>query len=82
MVRAEEIQETNQTIEFTLPLPDDRKSEPRARAATNAELVVALPALETDGIILSGTQVLWTCFSALSFVGLLLWAILKLWVYE
>jgi hypothetical protein len=70
------------TIEFTLPLTDDRKIEAKARAATSGELAVALPTMETDGIILSGTQVLWSCFSALSFVGLVLWAVLKLWVYE
>jgi hypothetical protein len=76
MIRAQEIQETKTAIELTLPPTDPR---PRARVA---ELAVSLPVLETDGIILSGSQVLWSCFSALSFMALVLWAILKLWVYE
>lgn len=76
MIRAQEVQEAKTAIELTLPPTD-----PRARTRV-AELAVRLPALETDGIILSGSQLLWSCFSALSFVALVLWAILKLWVYE
>jgi hypothetical protein len=82
MVHAEQIQEAKTTIEFTLPLTDDKKTGPTARAATSGELAVALPAMETDGIVLSGTQVLWSCVSTLFFVALLLWAVLKLWMYE
>jgi hypothetical protein len=82
MVRTEEIQAAKSTIEFTLPLIDDRRLEPRAKVSTSAELAATLPAFETNAVILSGTQVLWSCFSALSFVGLLLWAILKLWLSE
>ncbi|HUN63882.1 MAG TPA: hypothetical protein VMU53_17920 [Candidatus Sulfotelmatobacter sp.] len=82
MVHAEQIQEVKTTIEFTLPLTDDRKMDPAPSAATSGGLAVALPAMETDGIVLSGTQVLWSCVSALSFVALLLWAALKLWMYE
>lgn len=76
------IQETHRTVEYTLPLANNAKSGPMATSATATDVAVSLPAIETNGIILSGTQVVWGCFSALSFVGLLLWAILKLWVYE
>jgi len=59
-------------------IESDAAIELRTRARV-AELAVGSP---SDGVILSGTQLLWSCVSALSFVGLLLWAILKLWVYE
>lgn len=81
MVRAEEIPEAKTTVEFMLPLTDTTPG-PTTETATSADLAIGSPILEADGIVLSGTQVLWSCFSALSFVGLLLWAILKLWVYE
>jgi hypothetical protein len=77
MIHSEEI-ESDAAIEVTVPPINEKHFRTRARA-TVAELAVGLP---SDGVILSGTQLLWSCVSALSFVGLLLWAILKLWVYE
>ncbi|HTZ46554.1 MAG TPA: hypothetical protein VMH20_03125 [Verrucomicrobiae bacterium] len=75
MIHSEEI-ESDAAIELTLPPINEKHFRTRARVA---ELAVGSP---SDGVILSGTQLLWSCVSALSFVGLLLWAILKLWVYE
>lgn len=82
MVRTAEIQDTKTTIEFMLPLTNGIKTERPARAVTIADQPIGVSALETNGIILSGTQVLWSCLSALSFVGVFLWAILKLWLHE
>jgi len=75
MIHSEEI-ESNAAIELALPPINNRQFRPRARVA---EMAVSLP---SDGVILSGTQVFWSCLSALSFVAVLLWAILKLWGYE
>lgn len=76
------IQETHSPVEYALPLANSATSKAIATTATVMDAAVSLPTMETNGIMLSGTQVVWGCFSALSFVALFLWAILKLWLHE
>jgi hypothetical protein len=78
MVRTEEIQPSNSTMAFTLPLP---VAKPTPALVPNAKVAVHLARLQMDGVVLSGTQLIWGGLSALSFVGVF-WAILKLWLYE
>jgi hypothetical protein len=75
MIRAEEIRKDDNQIRFAVSVLETRplraKTRPRAGAAVRA--------LEPQELNLSGSQLLVT-LSALCTVGLVLWAVLRLWL--
>jgi hypothetical protein len=75
MIRVEEIRKDDNQIRFALSALETRplraKTRPRASAAVRA--------LEPQELSLSGSQLL-VALSALCMVGLVLWAVLRLWL--
>jgi len=78
MIRADEIRKGNGQIQFSLTVLGTTQLRPRLSMG-NAK---ASPSFARDGINLSGSQVLVGWLSALCTVGVLLWAIIKLWLFE
>jgi hypothetical protein len=78
MIRADEIRRGNGQIQFSLTVLDSTQLRPRLRVS-NAR---PAPSFTRNEISLSGSQVLVGSLSALCTVGLLLWAIIRLWLFE
>jgi len=78
MIRAGEIRKGNGQIQFSLTVLDTTQLRPRL-SMDNAK---PSPSFPRNGINLSGSQLLVGWLSALYAVGLLLSAIIKLWLFE
>jgi hypothetical protein len=78
MIRADEIRKGNGQIQFSLAVLEATQLQPRVKRSN------ANPSawFTRNGINLSGSQVLVGWLSALCAVGLLLWAIIQLWLFE
>lgn len=78
MIRAGEMRKGNGQIEFSLKVLDAPQLRPRPSVG-NAK---PYPSFAREGINLSGSQVLVGRGSVLCAFGLLLWAIIQLWLFE
>ena len=78
MIRTREIRKGKGEIQFCLTVLDTTQLRPRLSVG-NAK---PSPSFAPNGINLSGSQVLVGWLSALCTVGLLLWAIIRLWLFE
>ena len=78
MNRADEIRKGNGQIQFSLAVLTATRLQPGVKLS-NTSLSASITRNEIN---LSGSQVLVGWLSALSTVGLLLWAIIKLWLFE
>jgi hypothetical protein len=78
MIRAGEIRKGNGQIQFSLTVLDTTRFRPGLKVA-NAK---PAPSFTREGVNLSGSQVLVGFLSALLSGGLLLWAFLRLWLFE
>ena len=76
MIRADEIRKRNGQIQFSLTVLETAQLRPKPEAGN----IIPAPSFTYNGIDLSGSHVL-GCISAFA-VGLLLWAFLKLWLFE
>ena len=74
MIRAGEIRKGNGQIQFSLAVLKATQLQPRVKLPS--------PSFTRNEINLSGSQVLVGWLSALCTVGLLLWAFIKLWLFE
>lgn len=78
MIRAEEVRKEDDQIRFAISVLETRPPlTARTSAARPAE---SAQALDTNGLNLSGSQLLLGFLSASCMVGLFLWAVLKLWL--
>ena len=78
MIRAGEIRKGNGQIEFSLTVLETTQLRPRLKLGDGKPA----PSFTRNGISLTGSQVLVGFLSALCSVGLLLWAFLRLWLFE
>jgi hypothetical protein len=78
MVRAGEIRKGNGQIQFSLSVLEATQLRPKLKLG----VVNPSASFARNGINLSGSQVLVGCVSALCGVGLLLWVIVQLWLFE
>jgi hypothetical protein len=78
MIRADEIRKGSGQIQFSLAVLTAARLQPGVKLS-NAS---SSPSFTRNEINLSGSEVLVGWLSALSTVGLLLWAIIKLWLFE
>ena len=76
MIRPGEIREGNGQLQFSLAVLETAQLQPKLKLGS------ANPSLVGKGIDLSGAQVLVASLSALCTVGLLLWTIIRLWMFE
>lgn len=72
MIRADEFRRGNGQLQFSLTVLE----------STPLRLADSAPSSTPLGLNLSGSQVLIGWVSALGTVGLLLWAFMKLWLFE
>ena len=77
MLRADEIRKGNGQIQFCLTVLETQRQPRLTLRSSNPA-----PSFTRNEINLSGSQVLVGSLSALGTVGLLLWAIIKLWLLE
>jgi len=77
MIRAGEIRKGNSQIEFSLTVLDTTQLRPRLSVG-NAK---PAPSFARNEINLSGSQVFAGWLSTSCMVGLLLWAIIHLWLF-
>jgi hypothetical protein len=78
MIRTGEIRKGNGQIQFSLTVLDTAQLRPRLRVGD----AKPAPSFTRNEINLSGSQVLAGSLSALCTVGLLLWVIIRLWLFE
>jgi len=78
MIRAGEIRKGNGQIQFSLAVLETTQLQPRVKLR-NAN---PSPSFTRNEINLSGSQVLVGSLSALCTVGMVSWAIIKLWLNE
>jgi hypothetical protein len=78
MIRTGEIRKGKAQIQFSLTVLDTTQLRPRLSVG-NAK---PSPSFARNGINLSGSQLLVGWLSALCTVGLVLWAIIQLWLFE
>ena len=78
MIRAGEIRKSNGQIQFSFAVLEATQRQPRVKLS-NAN---PSPSFTRNEISLSGSQGLVGWLSALCTVGLLLWAIIRLWIFE
>jgi hypothetical protein len=78
MIRADEIRKGNGQIQFCLTVLATQLQPKLTLRNSNP----AAPSFARNEINFSGFQVLAGSLSALGTVGLLLWAIIKLWLFE
>ena len=78
MIRAGEIRKGNGQIQFSLAVLEATQLRPKLKVG----IANPSPSSTRNEINLSGSQVLVGALSALCTVGLLLWAIIKLWLIE
>jgi hypothetical protein len=77
MIRADEIRKGNGQIDFALEVLGTPEYRPRLRAA-NA-IATALP---SSGVNLSGSQIFVGLASALGMIGVMVWVVIQLWLFE
>jgi len=78
MVGAEEISNENRSIQFSLKVTETKELRPKPEVRA-AETTGALAPYQIN---ISGSQLLIGSVSALCALGILLWAFLKLWLFE
>jgi hypothetical protein len=78
MIRPGEIREGNGQLQFSLTVLETAQLQPKLKLGS----ANPSPSPVSKGIDLSGAQVLVGSLSALCAVGLLLWAIIRLWLFE
>jgi hypothetical protein len=78
MIRTDEFRKGMGQIQFSLTVLDTTQLRPRLIVGS----AKPSPSFARNGINLSGSQVLVGWLSALGAVGLLLWAITQLWLFE
>jgi hypothetical protein len=78
MIRAGEIRKGNGQIQFSLAVLEATQLQPRVKLS-NAN---PAPSFARNEIDLSGSRVLVEWLPALCTLGLLLWAIIQLWLFE
>jgi hypothetical protein len=78
MIRAGEIRKGNGQIQFSLSVLETTRLRPKLKVG----IANPAPLLTRNTINLSGSQVLVGWLSALCTVGLVLWAIIRLWLFE
>jgi len=78
MIRADEIRKGNGQIHFSLSVLETAQLRPKLKLSNASPG----PSFTRNEINLSGSRVLAGSLSALCTVGLLLWAIIKLWLVE
>jgi hypothetical protein len=78
VIRPGEIREGNGQLQFSLTVLETAQLQPQLKLGS----ANPSPALVGEGIDLSGAQVLVGSLSALCTLGLLLWAIIRLWLFE
>jgi|HubBroStandDraft_6_1064221.scaffolds.fasta_scaffold2066871_1 hypothetical protein len=78
MIRAGEIRKGNGQIQFSLAVLEATQLQPSVKLSN----VNPSPSFTRNEFNLSGSQVFVGSLSALCTVGLLLWAIIKLWLIE
>jgi len=78
MIRAGEIRKGHGQIQFSLSVLETTQLRPKLKVG----IANSAPALPRNAINLSGSQVLAGWLSALCTVGLVLWAIIQLWLFE
>ncbi len=76
MIRTGEIREGNGQIQFSLTVRETAQLQPKLGSANPAFSFAG------SGINLSGSQVVVGFLSASCAVGLLLWVIIRLWLFE
>ena len=78
MIRTGEIRKGDGQIQFSLAVLETTQLRPKLKVDN------AAPAhsFSRNGINLSGSQVLIASLSALCTIGLLLWVIIQLWLFE
>lgn len=78
MIRTNEIRKGNGQIQFSLAVLEATQLKPRVKLSS----VNSSASLTRNEINLSGSQVFAGWLSALCAVGLLSWAIIRLWLFE
>jgi len=78
MIRAGEIRKGHGQIQFSLSVLETTQLRPKLKVG----IANSTPSLPRNAINLSGSQVLAGWLSALCTVGLVLWAIIQLWLFE
>jgi hypothetical protein len=78
MIAPGEVRQVAGQVEFPLAIWEGTKVQPKP-AATLPDQDAAVARFEIN---LSGSRLLAGCATALCFVGLLLWAVLKLWLFS
>lgn len=83
MVRADEIRKGNGQIEFSLTVLGTPEFQPKLKVG-NAKIGSAAVAttLPRNGLNLSGSQVFIGLGSALCMIGVMLWVVIQLWLFE
>lgn len=80
MLHTDEILKGQDQIQYSLAIPNDAQMEAKLRTVKQTASI-SERALEPYEIQLSGSQVLTALASALGTVGLLVWAIVRLWLF-
>jgi hypothetical protein len=78
MIRADEIRKGNGQIQFSLLVLESKHLRLKKDAVANS----SAPSGRTNELRLSAFQVLVACVSAFCVLGLLVWALLRLWLFE
>ena len=78
MIRTGEIRKGHGQIQFSLSVLETTQLRPKLKVG----IANPVPSLTRNAINLSGSQVLAGWLSALCTVGLVLWAIIQLWLFE
>jgi hypothetical protein len=78
MIRPEEVRKGSGQIEFSLTILDTTQLRPRLSVGEARPS----PSFARNGVNLSGSQVLVGSVSALGTVSVLLWAVIRLWLFE
>lgn len=78
MIRADEVRKGNGQTQFSLLVLESK----RLRVKKDAIADNAAASSRTKELSLSGFRVLVGCVLAVCLVGLLLWALLKLWLFQ
>jgi hypothetical protein len=83
MIRADEIRKGNGQIDFALTVLGTPEYRPRLRVSNSGMSRAAVAtALPRGGLNLSGSQVFVGLASALCMIGVMLWVVIQLWLFE
>ena len=81
MIRADEIRKGNGQIDFALTVLGTPEYRPRLRAS-NTGISRAAVATAASGINLSGSQLFTALVSGMCMIGVMLWVVIQLWLFE